>query len=180
MKTGRNPPLPMHRIHKSGEDGLPVHLSGILLETVTKIGNVIMTDNTPRWHYRFDNYRRVFLLLCEALEQDRALTQLEKEGVIQRFEYTVELAWKTLKDYLESENVVLEQITPRSVIRRAFEAGVIKRGEAWQNALDARNRMSHTYSFETFERVIADIRSSYLEAFGELHEFMLARRMETP
>jgi nucleotidyltransferase substrate binding protein (TIGR01987 family) len=137
-----------------------------------------MTDPTPRWHYRFDNYRRAFILLREALEQERALTQLEQEGVIQRFEYTMELAWKTLKDYLESENVVFDQITPRAVIRRAFEAGVIQQGEDWQNALDARNRMSHTYSFETFEQVIAAIRSSYLAAFAELHEVLLARRIE--
>ncbi len=137
-----------------------------------------MTDSTPRWCYRFDNYRRAFSLLREAIEQETTLTQLEKEGVIQRFEYTMELAWKTLKDYLESENVVFEQITPRAVIRRAFEAGVIQQGEAWQKALDARNRMSHTYNFEDFERVIADIRASYLGAFDELYEFLLARRVE--
>lgn len=137
-----------------------------------------MTDPTPRWQYRFDNYHRAFSLLREALEQERPLTQLEEEGVIQRFEYTMELAWKTLKDYLESENVVFDQITPRAVIRRAFEAGVIQQGESWQNALDARNRMSHTYNFETFERVIADLRSTYLAAFAELHEFLLARRIE--
>jgi nucleotidyltransferase substrate binding protein (TIGR01987 family) len=137
-----------------------------------------MTDSTPRWCYRFDNYRRAFSLLREAIEQENPLTQLEKEGVIQRFEYTMELAWKTLKDYLESENVVFEQITPRAVIRRALEAGVIHQGEAWQNALDARNRMSHTYNFEDFERVIAEIRASYLAAFDELYEFLLARRIE--
>ena len=139
-----------------------------------------MTDPTPRWLYRFDNYRRAFTLLREAIEQDRPLNQLEKEGVIQRFEYTVELAWKCLKDYLESENVVLEQITPRAVIRPAFEAGIIKQGEAWQNALDARNRMSHTYDFNTFERVIADIRTSYLAAFEELYLFLLEKRIDTP
>lgn len=139
-----------------------------------------MTDPTPRWHYRFDNYRRAFSLLREAMDQETPHSQLEKEGIIQRFEYTVELAWKTLKDYLESENVVLDQITPRNVIRRAFEAGVIKQGETWQKALDARNRMSHTYNFETFERVIAEIRSGYLAAFDELYEFLLAKRVEGP
>jgi nucleotidyltransferase substrate binding protein (TIGR01987 family) len=137
-----------------------------------------MTDPTPRWHYRFDNYRRAFNLLREAIDQESSLTQLEKEGVIQRFEYTMELAWKTLKDYLESEGVVFDQITPRAVIRRAFEAGIITQGETWQNALDARNRMSHTYNFESFEQVIADINTSYLAAFDELHEFLLARRIE--
>jgi nucleotidyltransferase substrate binding protein (TIGR01987 family) len=136
-----------------------------------------MTDSTPRWYCRFDNYRRAFNLLREAIEQKSPLTQLEKEGVIQRFEYTMELAWKTLKDYLESEGVVFDQITPRAVIRRAFEAGIIKQGEIWQNALDARNRMSHTYNFDIFEQVIADIHTSYLAAFDDLHEFLLARRI---
>ena len=141
-----------------------------------------MTDTTPRWYYRFDNYRRAFTLLREAIEQETPLTQLEKEGVIQRFEYTMELSWKTLKDYLESEGVVFDQITPRAVIRRAFEAGVITQGEIWQKALDARNRMSHTYNFDTFERVIEDIQSTYLAAFDELHEFLLTQRInaDTP
>jgi nucleotidyltransferase substrate binding protein (TIGR01987 family) len=137
-----------------------------------------MNDQTPRWYYRFDNYRRAFTLLREAIEQESPLTQLEKEGVIQRFEYTMELAWKMLKDYLESEGVVFDQITPRAVIRRAFEAGVITQGDVWQKALDARNRMSHTYNFATFEQVIADIHASYLAVFDELYEFLLAQRVE--
>lgn len=137
-----------------------------------------MNDPTPRWCYRFDNYRRAFGLLREAMEQERPLTQLEKEGVIQRFEYTMELAWKTMKDYLESEGMVLEPVTPRTVIRKAFEAGVIREGDAWQKALDARNSMSHTYNQAVFERVIADIRSSYLAAFDELYEFLLIRRLD--
>lgn len=94
-----------------------------------------MTEK-PRWKYRFDNYKRAFTLLREAMEQE-TLSQLEQEGVIQRFEYTMELAWKTMKDYLESQNVVFDQITPRAVIRRAFEAGLVKDGETWQNALPA-------------------------------------------
>ncbi len=137
-----------------------------------------MTEQPPRWHYRFNNYRRAYTLLLEAMEQQRPLTQLEKEGVIQRFEYTMELAWKTLKDYLESENIVLEQITPRTVIRRAFEAQVIRQGDVWQDALDARNKMSHTYHLEKFEQVIDAIRKHYLAAFGELYEFLLGRQVE--
>lgn len=80
--------------------------------------------DTPRWKYRFDNFRRALALLREAMEQE-TLSQLEQEGAIQRFEYTMELAWKTLKDYLESQNVVFDTITPRTVIRKAFEAGII-------------------------------------------------------
>jgi len=139
-----------------------------------------MTDDTPRWLYRFRNYMRAFSLLREAVEtmEQRELSQLEKEGVIQRFEYTIELAWNVMKDYLESENVVFEQITPRAVIRKAFEANLVEDGETWMDALDMRNRMSHTYDLATFERVIEAVRHRYLGAFDELHAKLLERSME--
>lgn len=136
-----------------------------------------MHDTTPRWRYRFTNYQRAFLLLREAVEasEDSELSQLEKEGLIQRFEYSMELAWKTMKDYLESENVLISQVTPRNVIRKAFEAGIISDGQVWMDALDARNKMSHTYDFAQFEAVIADIKKSYLEAMEGLYDFLLTQ-----
>ncbi len=133
-----------------------------------------MADQTPRWVYRFQNFHKAFTLLKEALEQ-KALSSLEKEGVIQRFEYTLELAWKTLKDYLEAEGVVLSESTPRAVLRQGFEAGILKQGEVWQKALDARNLMSHTYNQEDFETVIADLRQSFLSAFTQLFEFFRSK-----
>ena len=90
--------------------------------------------------------------------------------MIQRFEYCTELAWKTVKDYLENQNVVLEQITPRAVIKEAVAAKLLSRGEDWMNALDARNKMSHTYEFRKFESVIKQIEATYLNLFGELYE----------
>ncbi len=136
-----------------------------------------MTEQPPRWHYRFDNYCRAYTLLCEAMEQSQSLTQLETEGVIRRFKYTMELAWNTLKDYLEAENVILEQVTPRAVIRQAFEARVIRHGDVWQNALDACNKISHTYHFKDFERVVEAIEQHYLAAFGELYEYLMKLRL---
>ena len=140
------------------------------------------TSETPRWVYRFENYKRAFLLLREAIEtmQEQELTQLEKEGMIQRFEYTLELAWKVLKDYLSHEGVVLDKETPRFVIREAFSAKIITQGELWQEALDARNKMSHTYDFEQFEQVIQKIRNQYLGLFDDLHFSMLQNLMEEP
>lgn len=126
------------------------------------------TPEPPRWHYRFANYRRAFLLLREALDKEE-LTQLEREGTIQRFEYTMELAWQVMKDYLEAQNVVFPQTTPRAVIRAAFEARLIGDGEAWMDALDDRNKMSHTYSFERFEEVLERVRRRYLQAMDDLH-----------
>lgn len=129
------------------------------------------TQEPPRWHYRFANYRRAFLLLREALDKEE-LTQLEREGAIQRFEYTMELAWNVMRDYLEAQNVVLPQITPRAVIRAAFEAQLIRDGEVWMDALDDRNKMSHTYSFERFEEVLERVRRRYLQAMDDLHALL--------
>ncbi len=131
-----------------------------------------MLDSTPRWQYRFHNFRRAFLLLREAVEimETRALSQLEKEGVIQRFEYTMELSWKVMKDYLESENVVFEQVTPRTVIRKAFEAKLVKNGDLWMEMLDARNSMSHKYELEEFEELIEDLQLNYLDEFKKFYQ----------
>jgi len=76
-----------------------------------------------RWQQRLQNFERALALLSEAMEGGpAALNQLEKEGAVQRFEYTLELAWKTLKDYLEASGIVLNAITPRQVIKDAFAA----------------------------------------------------------
>jgi nucleotidyltransferase substrate binding protein (TIGR01987 family) len=140
-----------------------------------------MTPEKPRWKYRFDNYKRAFVLLREAIDlmNERDLTQLEKEGIIQRFEYTWELAWKLLKDYLDTSGVVLDTVTPAAVIKAAFAAKIIDAADIWMNALDARNKMSHTYDLKAFEQIIADIRKDYLSVLDALYMQMFARIVET-
>ena len=111
-----------------------------------------------RWQYRFANFRRAYILLSNAFDDGiEALSQLEREGVIQRFEYTFELAWLTLKDKLEYDGVVLSTVTPRNVIREAFQAKLIEDGDTWIDMLTDRNLMSHTYDFDRFEEVIGRI-----------------------
>lgn len=140
-----------------------------------------MTPEKPRWKYRFDNYKRAFVLLREAIDlmNERDLTQLEKEGIIQRFEYTWELAWKLLKDYLDAGGVVLDTVTPAAVIKAAFAAKIIDSADVWMNALDARNKMSHTYDLKAFEQIIADIHGSYLGVLDALYMQMFERIMES-
>ena len=124
-----------------------------------------------RWVYRFDNYSRAFTLLQDgmAITKERPLTQLEKEGIVQRFEYTWELAWKTIKDYLEEKGIILETISPASTIKAAFAAKVIKNGELWMEALDTRNQMSHTYDLKNFETTVQKIQTDYLNLFEKLY-----------
>jgi nucleotidyltransferase substrate binding protein (TIGR01987 family) len=127
-----------------------------------------------RWKQRFQNFDRACVLLREALERKPAtLSMLEKEGVIQRFEYTFELAWKTLKDYLEEGGLVIAPVTPRQVIKEAFAAKVISEGEVWVNMLDHRNLLSHTYDSSVFEQAVEAIAGRYLPAVTQLREFFL-------
>ena len=129
-----------------------------------------MPDEEIRWHYRFRNFSRAFRRLQDALQEGaEALNELEQEGVIQRFEYTFELAWNTLKDRLQHDGTVLSSVTPRAVIRSAFQAKLISEGERWIDMLGDRNRMSHTYDSDTFESIIKEVEEHYLDRLNELH-----------
>ncbi len=139
-----------------------------------------MSSEKKRWQYRFDNFSRAYFLLREAAERDRAgeLDQLAKEGMIQRFEFCMELAWKTMKDYLESQNIVFGQVTPRAVLKESIAGNLISDGESWMSALDARNKLSHTYDFKKFEAVIEEIHTRYLDCIGVLYEKLSEAYME--
>lgn len=139
-----------------------------------------MALEKKRWQYRFDNFSRAYYLLREATERNEAgeLDQLAKEGMIRRFRFCMELAWKTVKDYLESQNVVFRQVTPRAVLKESVAVRLISDGESWMSALDARNKMSHTYDFAKFEVIIEEIQARYLDCIGELHEKLSEAYME--
>jgi nucleotidyltransferase substrate binding protein (TIGR01987 family) len=127
-----------------------------------------MNDQDIRWQQRFANFKRAFLLLREAMEQDiDKLNQLEKEGIIQRFEYTFELAWKVLKDRMEHDGLVIDKISPKTVIKQAYAAKYINDAETWLKMIGDRNLMSHTYDFLKFEAVIKTIASDYLPMLQE-------------
>ena len=126
-----------------------------------------------RWKERFQNFDRAFVLLRQSMENGpAALNQLEKEGVIQRFEYCFELAWKTLKDYLEESGISFATVTPRQVLKDAFAAKVIADGHVWIDMLDHRNLLSHTYNCASFEKAVEALAARYLPAMEALHEFL--------
>ena len=137
-----------------------------------------MTDE-PRWKYRFTNFSRAFTLLRDGLEPGvEALNQLEREGVIQRFGYTFESAWNTLKDRLEYDGIVLHTVTPRSVIRQAFQSGLIGDGETWLDMLTDRNLSSHTYDAARIEAVLRNIHDRYLALLNDLHLRLIEEAIE--
>jgi len=134
-------------------------------------------DPDTRWKQRFESFDRALSLLREALARGPSvLNQLEKEGVVQRFEYTLELAWKTVKDYLEESGVVLTAITPRQVVKDAFAAKILEDGCAWIAMIDHRNLLSHTYDPASFEEAVTAIHDRYLTALRQVHDFLAERR----
>ncbi len=136
-------------------------------------------DDT-RWKQRFQNFERAFLLLKSTFK-DKPLSEmsdLEKEGVVQRFEYTFELAWKTIKDYLEYTGIVLEQITPRQVIKQAFAAKIITDGTQWIEMLGHRNLMSHTYNKETFNNAVNAIANPYVKKIDQVYLLLKEKSVE--
>jgi nucleotidyltransferase substrate binding protein (TIGR01987 family) len=129
-----------------------------------------------RWKQRLSNFDRAFVLLREALERGPSvLSALEKEGVIQRFEYTFELAWKLLKDYLDAEGAVIAPVTPRQVIKDAFAAKLVSDGQAWIDMLDHRNLLAHTYDASVFQAAVDAVAMRYLPTLSAMHACFLQK-----
>ena len=133
-----------------------------------------------RWKQRFQNFNRAYNLLNCALEENDIddLSNLEQEGVIQRFEYTYELAWKTLKDYLEYNGVNITEITARSVFKEAYSSGIIKNSEIFIDMMLSHNLLSHTYDFNKFRDILIKVKKDYLPELSDLYLFFMDRILE--
>ena len=136
----------------------------------------MIPNQDVRWKQRFQNFDRAFGLLRQALERGPAvLSPWEKEGVIQRFEYCFELAWKTVKDFLEAGGLTISPVVPRQVLKDAFAAKLLVDGQVWIDRLDHRHLLSHTSDSAVFEKAVDAIAARYLPARAELHDYFLNR-----
>ena len=146
-----------------------------------------MIDNPDfadiRWKQRFQNFRRAFCLLREALENRNLeeYSDLEREGIIQRFEYTFELAWKVFKDYLEFSDITLSEATPRKVIKECASVGIFCEAtiipEVFMDMMLSRNALSHIYDFEQFKQIIVKIKEQYLSELEKTHQFFIDKEL---
>jgi nucleotidyltransferase substrate binding protein (TIGR01987 family) len=127
-----------------------------------------------RWQQRFQNFTHALTLLRSAMESKplAQMSDLEQEGLIQRFEYTYELAWKVIKDYLEYRGVMMQEVTPRNVIKEAFAAKIVADGQMWIDIMLLRNRLSHTYDSKVFKEALNLLQEKYLGAFVGLHSLL--------
>lgn len=122
-----------------------------------------------RWKQRFNNYIKAFQTLVAAVElaRTRELTPLEQQGLIQSFEFTHELAWNVLKDYLEEKGIT-GLIGSQDATRAAFKAGLIEQGEDWMKMIVDRNRTSHTYDPQVAQAVAENILERFYPAFEKM------------
>ena len=121
-----------------------------------------------RWIQRFSNYRKALAQLQKFIDK-KTLSDLEEQGLIKAFEYTYELAWNTLKDYLLYQGDVTI-IGSRDAIRTAFSVGIIENGEVWMSMLQDRNRTSHTYNETTADEIAASVIGDYWTEFLALEK----------
>lgn len=126
-----------------------------------------------RWKERFTTYTKALSALDRALVQAAAraeeFTDLERDGVIQRFEFTVELAWKTLQDLLAARGYA-DVKGPRTVIKQAFHDGYIQDGHRWMQILESRNESVHLYDEERSVAIFESIQTLYIQPLHDLQE----------
>ena len=128
-----------------------------------------MTSKSPdvRSKQRFNNFQKVLSLYEEAVAPK--MIRLEEEGLIQRFEYTFELAWKCLQDLLQERGYANIR-GPRPVIEQAFQDGMITNGPLWLAMLQARNETVHLYDEATFLSVSKNVKGPFLQLLQDFHK----------
>lgn len=138
-----------------------------------------------RWEQRFSNYVKAFDKLSQSVDFIRknvgddfdddgianVLSEMIQEGLIQRFEYTHELAWNVMKDYAAYQGN--PNITgSREAVREAFKMQLIKDGETWMDMIESRNKTSHTYNEETSNEIFGKILNEYYPVFSDFRKLM--------
>ena len=149
-------------------------------------------ENDIRWEQRFSNYRKALKKLSEAINYikkdldekeidieyenaEEILEEIIKEGLIQRFEYTYEMAWNVMKDYaLYQGNSEISG--SRDAIRFAFSSNLIANGELWMDMIKSRIKTSHTYNEETAEEIYKKILNDYYSLFLDFEQVMEEKR----
>lgn len=134
-----------------------------------------------RWEQRFSNFKKACKKFQQAveyvknefgedsnelIEAEDVLEEVLKEGLIQRFEYTHELAWNVMKDYAEYQGNA-DIRGSRDATREAFKMKLVVRAEIWMDMIQSRNQTSHTYNESTANEIFSKIIDDYYAAFKQ-------------
>lgn len=134
----------------------------------------VMDSTLPRWEQKLNNYRKALRRLAEVVNvmNVRELNDFEADGLIQRFEFTFELAWKLMKSYAEYQGVDKEIMGSRDAVRWAFDSGLITDSDVWMEMIKRRNDTSHTYDEDTATEVGLRVKDAYFQQFVRFYEKM--------
>ncbi len=126
---------------------------------------------------KLENFTNANKRLREAVTAYKNETEnkLYRDALIQRFEFTFELAWKTLAEVLRDNGIVPEIIAPKTILKAAYSAGYIDDETNWVNILEDRNSMSHTYDEETANRIADDICNRYAKTIANLLKVLIEK-----
>lgn len=131
-----------------------------------------MEDKDVRWKQRFTNFEKALSQLTKGIENNNINTpDIIKEGIIQRFEFTHELAWKVMKDFLDYEGIK-NIVGSRSATREAFNKGLIEAGQEWMDMIESRNETVHTYNADILEKQYNKIIHTYYSLLLEFYKTM--------
>lgn len=141
----------------------------------TELYQNIMNDGVDimnKFQIKLNNYKNALSRLHEAIEEEKASKSLAvRDGAIQRFEFTSELAWKTVREYLLSEGVT-DINSPKKVMREAYNNDLIENTEGWLRILDDRNLTSHVYDDEDAKDIYNRIMNEHIKLFDELEKVL--------
>ncbi len=121
-----------------------------------------------RWKQRFSNFKKALSQLQKFINKGE-LSELEEQGLIKAFEYTYELAWNTIKDFLEFSGQS-DIYGSRDAIRKGFQLGIIKDGNGWMDMLKSRNKTSHTYNEDVAKEINHAVVTLYYDLFIQLRD----------
>lgn len=128
-----------------------------------------------RWHQRLSNYQKALTQLNNGIKtfSERKLNDLERQGLIQSFEFTHELAWNVMKDFFYYQGN-FEIRGSRDATREAMKFGLIGNGERWMDMIISRNKTTHTYNEETAKKIVEAISDRYVELFNDFNKKMIS------
>ena len=127
-----------------------------------------MENQDIRWKQRFANFEKAFKKLKKAVLEIKNPSDIEKDGTIQRFEFTHELAWNVMKDFLK-EKGIQGLIGSKDATRNAFQNEIIQDGQEWMNMIESRNETVHTYNVDVLETEYIKIIEIYYPLFEKFY-----------
>ncbi|MBQ3670551.1 MAG: nucleotidyltransferase substrate binding protein [Treponema sp.] len=137
-------------------------------------GELAMDDTADvRWKQRFENYKKALAVLRRGLESvspEKEVDEFQKLGIIQAFEFTQELSWKVMKDFITNSGGGEKIYGSKDAVRQAFNRSLISDGETWMDMIDSRNESSHLYDETTSDKIFSKISSLYLPCFSALEK----------